>query len=367
MRRKHLSVLGTFLAVSFLVAMAGAGNTNTLDDAVAASDAGDYVTAVRILRPLAEQGNASAQNSLGWMYAKGKGVKKDNSEAVKWFRKAAEQGNANAQYATASMYRGGHGVAKNYAEAAKWYRKSAEQGNASAQVSLGDMYYRSQYEGHALAQNDAEAARWYRKAAEKGDAGAIYRLGRMYDEGRGVAQSFLQAHKWDNIAGALGSRSARRHRDKIAKKMTSTQIIKAQKLAREWMTKNRQGVAKDAHEASNRLQIAAEQGDAKAQSSLGEMYYNGRDAAQDYAEAAKWYRKAAEQGWTAAQHILGLMHRYGHGVERNKLRAHALLNIAGANNFKPARVARDSLAREMTPSQIAEAQNLAREWMARHP
>src|ERR1700728_341374 len=42
--------------------------------------------------------------------------------------------------------------------------------------------------------------------------------------------------------------------------------------------------------------VAAEHGDAKAQNSLGGMYYNGRGVTQDYEEAAKWYRLAAAQG-----------------------------------------------------------------------
>jgi TPR repeat protein len=42
----------------------------------------------------------------------------------------------------------------------------------------------------------------------------------------------------------------------------------------------------------------AERGDARAQLSLGGMYYNGQGVRQDYTEAAKWTRKAAEQGYT---------------------------------------------------------------------
>ncbi len=49
----------------------------------------------------------------------------------------------------------------------------------------------------------------------------------------------------------------------------------------------------------------AEHGDARAQLSLGGMYYNGQGVQQDYAEAAKWTRKAAEQGYIPAQADLG--------------------------------------------------------------
>ena len=51
---------------------------------------GDYGTALLEWKPLAEQGDADAQNKLGLMYRKGKGVSKDNKTAVKWYKLAAE-------------------------------------------------------------------------------------------------------------------------------------------------------------------------------------------------------------------------------------------------------------------------------------
>ncbi len=59
---------------------------------------GDYATALKEWRPLAEQGAAGAQNILGLMYATGEGVPQDNNEAVRWYRLAAEQGDDRAQY-----------------------------------------------------------------------------------------------------------------------------------------------------------------------------------------------------------------------------------------------------------------------------
>ena len=54
------------------------------DDALAAYKKGDYKTAMRLWKPLAEQGHASAQSNLGVMYAKGHGVSEDDKHAVKW-------------------------------------------------------------------------------------------------------------------------------------------------------------------------------------------------------------------------------------------------------------------------------------------
>ncbi len=110
------------------------------DEATAAYKRGDYATAIRELRPLAEQGNAKVQYNLGLMYRKGQGVPQDYAEAVKWYRKAAEQGNANAQNNLGVMYRNGQGVPQDYAEAVGWWRKAAEQGHANAQNNLGFMY-----------------------------------------------------------------------------------------------------------------------------------------------------------------------------------------------------------------------------------
>ncbi|MCA6064468.1 tetratricopeptide repeat protein, partial [Thalassolituus marinus] len=64
---------------------------------------------------------ASAQFNLGVMYANGKGVPKDASQAVTWYRKAVEQGHASAHFNLGVMYANGEGVPKDYVQAAKWF------------------------------------------------------------------------------------------------------------------------------------------------------------------------------------------------------------------------------------------------------
>ena len=149
---------------------------------VAAYEGGDYATALRELRPLAEKGNAEAQTYLGLMYRYGEGVPQNYVEAVKWYRKAAAQGHARAQNTLGNRYRLGQGVPQDYNEAAKWYRKAAEQGYAGAQYSLGISYDK----GEGVPQNHAEALRWYRKAADQGHADAQNNLGSMYAKSQGV-------------------------------------------------------------------------------------------------------------------------------------------------------------------------------------
>ncbi len=96
-----------------------------LDEGVAAYHRGDYATALREWRPLAEQGNAKAQNILGVMYEKGGGVPQDYARAVKWYRKAAEQGDAVAQGNLGLMYHNGQGVTQDYAQAHMWFDLAA--------------------------------------------------------------------------------------------------------------------------------------------------------------------------------------------------------------------------------------------------
>jgi len=69
---------------------------------------------------LAEQGNASAQSDLGFMYDNGLGVPEDDAEAVRWFRLAAEQGYATAQSSLGVMYFYGDGVPQNNLRAYMW-------------------------------------------------------------------------------------------------------------------------------------------------------------------------------------------------------------------------------------------------------
>src|SRR5450755_4142041 len=98
---KLIAALVLFLAFTTLDSPVAAG---PLEDGLEAYDHKDYGTALRLLRPLASNGNALAQNSLGLMYGNGTGVAQDFGEALKWFRKAAEQGETSAQFNLGLMY-----------------------------------------------------------------------------------------------------------------------------------------------------------------------------------------------------------------------------------------------------------------------
>ena len=101
-------------------------------EATEAYNKGDYKTAFKEIKIVAEQGHASAQFNLGLMYSKGKGVLQDYKEAVKWYRKAAEQGRAMAQNNLGGMYATGTGVPKDMTKAKYWINKAYEGGSKLA-------------------------------------------------------------------------------------------------------------------------------------------------------------------------------------------------------------------------------------------
>ncbi len=190
------------LCAGFTLGLTACTDEAAFNAGVAAYKRGNYATAIRELRPLAEQGHAKAQYNLGQMYRKGQGVPQDYAEAVKWYRKAAKQGVAEAQYILGSMYKDGLGAPQDYAEAVKWYRKAAEQGYAKAQNNLGF----------------------------------------TYSKGRGIPQDYAQAYMWFKLASSTfppGEKRdiAVRNGDFVGMRMTPAQLFEAQKLAREWRPK----------------------------------------------------------------------------------------------------------------------------------
>jgi TPR repeat protein len=104
---------------------------------IEAYESGDYKTAMAEWTPLAEQGNAKAQDKLGIMYEKGLGVLENDRTASSWYVKAAKQGDANAQYNLARMYHSGQYIGQwtgltDYVRAYMWYNLASYNGSEQA-------------------------------------------------------------------------------------------------------------------------------------------------------------------------------------------------------------------------------------------
>jgi S1-C subfamily serine protease len=129
------------------------------------------------------------------------------------------------------------------------------------------------------------------------------------------------------------------------------------------------------------FRIAAAKGDASAQCTLGHLFDDGSIGVEEESKdhpgvtenyhrknpikAMYWYRRAAAQGNVAAQNNLGVMYAKGQGVPQDYVEAYKWYNLAAAQGLSDAIDNRDEIASDMTPEQIAEAQQLAREFTPR--
>lgn len=95
--------------VAVAVMLASAAMAGPWEDGVDAYNRGDYATALRLWRPLAEQGDARAENNLGVLYEKRWGVTQDDGEVVRWYGLAAEHGHPDAEKNLKDMYADGRG------------------------------------------------------------------------------------------------------------------------------------------------------------------------------------------------------------------------------------------------------------------
>ena len=151
------------LAAVLLVMLVGPARAG-FDEGVAAYERGDYATALKEFRPLAEQGDAGAQTNLGLMYGGGEGVPQDIAKAAEWFRKAAEQGYAKAQFGLGGMYYLGIGVSQDYVKAHMWINLAAAQGNEAGRESLDEIA--KEMTPAQVAEAQAMAREWMEKHQE---------------------------------------------------------------------------------------------------------------------------------------------------------------------------------------------------------
>ena len=232
------------LIAVLLLCMGASVMATQLDDALNAAKNGQFELAYKLFLPLAEQGNSSAQNFVGYMFQRGDGVERNDVQAAKWWRLAAEKGLADAQNNLGLIYAEGRGVTQNDVESAKWYRLAAEQGYALAQSNLGAIYG----QGLGVKQDWNESTKWYRLAAEQGDPLGQSNLGVAYANAQGVQRDFVLAYAWYTLAiesfpkfDQFGRERARKNRDVIEKFMSSAQINNAKTFVESWTKKTNEG------------------------------------------------------------------------------------------------------------------------------
>ena len=341
-----------------------------LASGIKAYEAHDYVTALRILKPLAEKGDPKAQYYLSLTHLGGAARYPEFSwkKGEKWLKKAEEQKYPRALFDVAvdcfhsgrvdkskyqkareyflelaemgdpvaldylgEMYLEGKGVPIDPARAADYFRRADARGVQRAKVNLHQMF---DY-GLVFPPDYARALKHYRKMAEENVGGeGAYNLGRMYLKGWGVVQNNETAVKWFEralernfyqAAFSLGSM----YYQGMGVKADPEKGLRY--LQRAMLGDNGAGYlyfyAIYLHDRFNILPFdqafklikdrAIKQQDPHAEYALGMIFYQGRLVPRDYSKAVFWLTKAAEKGHAAAQYWLSRCYFYGRGVLEN--------------------------------------------------
>lgn len=230
-----------------------------------------YSQGIAVLSPLAEKGDPESQYVLGVYYS---GMAKnadqfprDINRGIDLLTKAAASPETRKMAALTLqvLFREGDGIPKDGEKEAYWWevgqglletRKAAEAGDLNAAMKLGVAY---RYSSLSVYDGEREAAKWLAKVAEAGtltgEAAAIFGCFHHLGKG-GIQQDFEKTRYWVEIG----------------------------------------------HDAAM-LKQAAQSGDAKAMTKLGDMYTktclgntNETSARVTDAEARKWYEKAVANG-----------------------------------------------------------------------
>ena len=195
----------------------------------------------------ADQGNADAQNNLGYSYSSGEGVEQDYEKAVEYYQLAADQGNADAQYNLGYSYYFGEGVEQDYEKAVEYYQLTADQEVPAAMFALGDCYYL----GNGVDQDLKKAEEWYQKALDAGyepDETDQEHLIDVLGEGYDLNEAGKKAYEEGDYEKAF-----------------------------EYWTQ------------------AADLGNIRSLNNLGVLYENGYGVEQDYEKALEYFQLAADQ------------------------------------------------------------------------
>jgi TPR repeat protein len=124
-------------------------------------------------------------------------------------------------------------VLKNYKTAINWYTLSAKQGNSRAQHNLALMFH----SGNGVLQDYKTAVKWYERSAKQGNKNSQVNLGQMYFIGLGIEQDNVHAYMWWKIAKLNGNITVAKNLVIVAERMTKTQILNAEKLVNEFLSK----------------------------------------------------------------------------------------------------------------------------------
>lgn len=342
------------------------------------------------LEAAADQQFGRAAFLLAQSYSNEKHLPQDRVKAMHWLHRAADMGHGEAQLQLAHSYERGREVTQDKAEALRWYRAAAETGHPVAQRVLGAKYLA----GDGVTQDNKAALLWLERAAARKEPGALHNLGLIYAEGRGVPRDDSRALAYFRAGDAHSVtlstyQLARFHEEGRATAVDLDQAVDLyRKLAENGLDKAALALGRLAgagqldgrvapHRAVPWAVAALNAGDMAALTWLEQqaaarvrpaetalaLHLLATDPTR-ISEAAALLERAARADDPRAQEELGQLYSSGIGVTQDYVTAHKWMNLAAALGRRGAAETREVLSLLMTPEQIAEAQDAARQHLA---
>ncbi len=327
MRPKILIVLVVLLGVSADI---------WADSGTDAYGRGDYANAVSRFESRAQSGDATAQNNLGVLYLKGRGVGQDYPRARELFQAAADQHLPGAMFNLGMMYLRGYGVTPEPARAADWFARAAALDDREAQFFLAVMYTK----GQGVGVNRDFARELFEKSAKADLPAAQFNLAMLMLQHPTATAGETEALKWLEAA--------------------AKQDYKLAKLNIAKLDLRHNDDSKRLEHAAILLRDLADGGDPEGQMQFGLMNLFGKGLPLNQEEGRFWLRQSATQGLAAAQVNLSAVYAQGIGTSVDPVQAYAWLAVAAAQDAK-VKPALKEMATRLKPEQRSQGEAMARE------
>ena len=131
-----------------------------LESGIAAFETINFAHAIKLLSPIADEGNVEAMYRMAIMLQNGLGCQASTEKAFSYMENAALKGYPLAQHAYGFMFFEGECTEKDIDKSIEWFTKAAEQGLMGSATTLAMIYE----EGKLVPQDLEKSQYWYKKA-----------------------------------------------------------------------------------------------------------------------------------------------------------------------------------------------------------
>ena len=272
------------------------------EQAISANENSEFITAIGLLKPLANRNVVDAMFGLGYLYDT---ALKDFDKAILYYKMAIEKDDTEAMNNLGYLYKN---ELKDFDLAMTYYKMAIEKDDSSAMYNLGNLYR------NELNDYD-QAIHYYKMAIEKGDASSMYNLGYLYHD---KLNDFDQAIYFYKMA------IEKEHVDA----MTNLGNLY-------------NGEFQDSEQAAHYYKMAVEKGSPNAMCNLGNLY---RNEPKDLDHAIRYYKMAIEKEHDDAMNNLGYLYQkelkdydlaiqyYKMAIEKNHI--YSMNNLGALYNFE---------------------------------